>query len=306
MTDAAFLGWAGPHRAADPRAGQAPEATGWPEICDGGAAAALSVVRGRLGSRPRRLVVCAGDAPEWLAAIDAGLRRPGDELVLLPPTVDATPDLAALRDAVGGVAPGRAMVATSAVAPTGAVAPLAEIAARLREGRAGLVVDLTLARWTPLPDLGACGVSAAIGAVDRWDGGRPGTWGIADEPVARPWADPIPAGLLAAEDRLLARLTRLPDVTLWPFGGSPRAHAVVSFAVSGWTSEEAAAVLGDAFGLCVEAGRLTAAPLPIPSRRGSDLLRASLAPCSSPLDADRLVNALDRLGRSVALPACSQ
>ncbi len=300
-----FLRWAEPPgNELDPRRAR-PDGDWrlWPAVFRDGAAGALSHLRGGRPDGPRRrIIVSAGDAPELLAGIDAGLRRPGDELVLLPPTVNGCPEMASLALALAGGAPGSALVVTGAVTPAGALAPLAEIGELCTETRSGLMLDLTLARHSPLlrdPWLKPAGFVAAL---DRWDGAAPGTWGAlrAPEPLPATWSAPPAPALLHLDGALRGALADQAGVTVWPLGTRRCGTGVVGFAIRGWSAEEAAAVLWEAFGIALEAGPLTAAPLPVPDEFGRGLLRASLGGDSKAEHGGALAAAVSRLACSRA------
>jgi selenocysteine lyase/cysteine desulfurase len=101
--------------------------------------------------------------------------------------------------------------------------------------------------------------------------------------------------LLQLDATLRRRLLETPKVTVWPLGPSRRAPGVVAFALTGWSADEAAAVLAEAFGIVVEAGRLTAAPLPVTQQFGTGFLRASLAAGSTADDVEKFLAAVSRL-----------
>ncbi len=305
-----FLSWAGPVGAQDPRAAVgrsgasgAPNGgaagAGWAEFLSAGPDGALNYIRDGLPrpDRPRRLVVNGGDAPELVAGVDAGLRRPGDELVLAPPDVDGRPDPDAVALALDGAPPGRGLVVQSAVTPTGAVSALPEIAALCTRRRAPLVLDLTLARWTPLP-LRHIRPAAVLAALDRWEDAVPGVWGAARGSVPNLHASKPPTALLDLDAALRRRLAEIPLVAVWPMSAADRAVGVIAFAVSGWGAEEVAELLSSAFGIAVEAGRMTAAPLPAPLRLGAGFLRASLSSGSTAQDIEALAAAVSRLAAS--------
>lgn len=300
-----FLSWAGPVAAGDPRADQRgccsanvslATGAGWTEVVTEGPAAALDHIRRGLerSEETRRLIVNGGDPPELVAAVDAGLRRPGDELVLTPPDIHGAPDLAAVALALAGAPRGRALTVSGAVSPTGAVAPLPEIAELCEHSGAQVILDLTLARWTRLP-ADRVALAGTLAALDRWEDGAPGLWGAA-RGAAPDWLRrTAPARLVELDLALRRRLAEVPLVTVWPLGSPRPAIGVIAFALAGWDAGEAAAVLAEAFGIAVEAGGLTAAPLPVPERVALGFLRASLSTCSTAADVESLAQAIARL-----------
>jgi selenocysteine lyase/cysteine desulfurase len=262
-----------------------------------GPADALAFLRENLPApdSPRRLIVSGGDPPELLAAVDAGFRRPGDEFVLTPPTVDGAPAPDAVAAAMARGRLRRSVMIFGEVTPTGAVAPLLEIDELRQRAEAEVVLDLTLARWIGPPARAHCDAAGFLAALDRWDEAPRGAWGVCLRGVERsPGAVP-PPHLLQLDAALRRRLTETPQVTLWPLGASRRAPGVVSFSLAGWAADEAAAVLAEAFGVQVEAGPLTAAPLPAPPRAGSGFLRASLAAASTPAEVETFLSAVSWL-----------
>lgn len=278
---------------------------GWPEIVRGGPAAALARLRtafdGPLAGRgaARRLVVNGGDPPEFLAAVDAAFRRPGDELVLLPPTPNGTPELGSLDLALSGGPPARSTVLLGAAAPTGALLSLDQVTRSCERWRAQLVLDLTLARFSLGEDVAGLCPAGVLGGLDRWDGEPAGCWGVAVRPPRLPWAGVAPTGLVHLDAALRGALAVQHGFTVWPLGARRHALGLVAFACRRWSAGEAAALLAEAFGIVLESACLTAVPLPFSAGLGRGLLRASIGPSTSP---DEIVALGDALSRLDAVP----
>ncbi len=309
MATPVFLRWAAALRAPDdPRPANGPPAAGAagspaarPE--DGWSARfaqgpmALAFARGRLPrpAAPRRIVLNGGDPPDLLAAVERGFRHEADEVRLVAPDPDGVPDVGSLDLALGSAPAGSGVVILGAVSPTGTAPPLAEIAALCRARRAALVLDLTLARFTPPPAPARLETTAVVTALDRWDGAAPGTWAAAVTPAPLPWPAPPAAEMLHLDAALRAALSSLPGVSVWPLAGLRHATGVIGFALGGWAADEAAALLAEAFGVGVESGDLSAVPLPFPAPAGPGLLRASLGRATTPDDVDALASAVSQL-----------
>ena len=309
MANGIFMRWASAPAPDEPRRrprAAAPRGLGWDEALRGGAEAALARLlelhpapRG-----PRRLVLCGGDDPALFAAAAAIARREGDETAVLPPTSDGVADVPSLRLAVSERPAGGALVLLGAVSPLGVKAPLRAFAEICSAPDVALVLDLTFARHAPLPPEVAARTLAVLAALDRWDGAKAGTWGIAASKRTSARDEARATEMTDLDALFRRRLAEASGARVWPLGGRPPAPGVATFALPGWPAVEAVELLAEAFGVEVDAGdSLTAAPLPLPFGLAGGLVRAALAPDTAPEDVERAAAAVARI--AAAAPARS-
>jgi len=304
MANGIFMRWASAPAPGEPRRrprAAAPGRLGWDEACPGGAEAALArLVERRPAARgPRRLVLCGGDDPALFAAAAAIARREGDEMAVLPPTRDGVADVPSLRLAVSERPAGGALVLLGAASPLGVEAPLRAFAEICAVPDVSLVLDLTFARYAPPPPEVAARTLAVLAALDRWDGAKTGTWGIAARKRTSARDEERAAATAEIDAIFRRRLADAPGARVWPLGDRPSAPGVATFALPGWPAVEAAELLAEAFGVDVDAGdALTAAPLPLPPGLQAGLIRAAIAPDTPPEDVERAAAAVARIAAS--------
>lgn len=262
-------------------------------------------------SRPRRVVGCGGDDPALVRALASLAAQRGDTLVLVPPLVSGAPAAESLwlaTETPAGEAP--PFVVLGAATQTGAVAALPDVLDVVDARPAEIVLDLTAAPWCQLDELDAFRPLGFLGALDRWDRRDPGSWAALALPRERGDQEPglppeaprePPAHLLEIDAWLRGVLASRSAFRPWPRAGAGVSPGIITFEIEGRGAAESRMMLERSFGVIVDAGPVSAAPLPPAPGLEGEAIRVALDPEHDERSVEPLVQGLLRLAEHAEL-----